>query len=82
MLAAASTTAAGPISQNAYGARDVFALLSPFLLVVAVMFVPRWTCCWRSCGAPGPAAARSARTRCICITGCSRSAIRTGGWCC
>ena len=39
MLAAASTTAAGPISQNAYGARDVFALLSPFLLVVAVMFV-------------------------------------------
>jgi UDP-GlcNAc:undecaprenyl-phosphate GlcNAc-1-phosphate transferase len=40
MLAAASTTAAGPISQNAYGARDVFVLLSPFLLVVAVMFVP------------------------------------------
>jgi UDP-GlcNAc:undecaprenyl-phosphate GlcNAc-1-phosphate transferase len=40
MLAAASTTAAGPISQNAYGVRDVFALLSPFLLVVAVMFVP------------------------------------------
>lgn len=40
MLAAASTTAAGPISQNAYGARDVFALLSPFLLVVAVMAVP------------------------------------------
>src|SRR6185312_8433252 len=29
-----------PISQTAYGARDVFALLSPFLLVVAVMFVP------------------------------------------
>ncbi len=41
MLAAASTTAAGPVSQNAYGARDVFALLSPFLLVVAVMFVTR-----------------------------------------
>lgn len=40
MLAAASTSAAGPISQSAYGARDVFALLSPFLLVVAVMFVP------------------------------------------
>jgi UDP-GlcNAc:undecaprenyl-phosphate GlcNAc-1-phosphate transferase len=40
MLGAASTTAAGPISQNAYGARDVFALLSPFLLVVAVMSVP------------------------------------------
>ena len=40
MLAAASTTAAGPISQSAYGARDVFALLSPFLLVVAVMLVP------------------------------------------
>ncbi len=40
MLAAASTTAAGPISQTAYGARDVFALLSPFLLVVAVMSVP------------------------------------------
>ncbi|MCV7069136.1 glycosyltransferase family 4 protein [Mycolicibacterium houstonense] len=40
MLGAASTTAAGPISQNAYGARDVFALLSPFLLVIAVMLVP------------------------------------------
>lgn len=40
MLAAASTTAAGPISQSAYGARDVFALLSPFLLVVAVVLVP------------------------------------------
>jgi len=40
MLAAASTTAAGPISQSAYGARDVFALLSPFLLVFAVMLVP------------------------------------------
>ncbi|AEV74341.1 UDP-N-acetylmuramyl pentapeptide phosphotransferase/UDP-N-acetylglucosamine-1-phosphate transferase [Mycolicibacterium rhodesiae NBB3] len=40
MLAAASTTAAGPISQTAYGARDVFALLSPFLLVIAVLFVP------------------------------------------
>ncbi|CAJ1500756.1 MULTISPECIES: glycosyltransferase family 4 protein [Mycobacteriaceae] len=40
MLAAASTTAAGPISQTAYGARDVFALLSPFLLVAAVMCVP------------------------------------------
>jgi UDP-GlcNAc:undecaprenyl-phosphate GlcNAc-1-phosphate transferase len=40
MLAAASTTAAGPVSQNTYGARDVFALLSPFLLAVAVMFVP------------------------------------------
>ena len=40
MLAAATTTAAGPISQSAYGARDVFALLSPFLLVVAVVFVP------------------------------------------
>ncbi|MFV9635484.1 MraY family glycosyltransferase [Mycolicibacterium sp. XJ2] len=40
MLAAAATTAAGPISQTAYGVRDVFALLSPFLLVVAVMFVP------------------------------------------
>src|ERR1700751_3172751 len=39
MLAAASTAAAA-VSQNAYGARDVFALLSPFLLVVAVMFVP------------------------------------------
>ena len=40
LLAAASTTAAGPISQSAYGARDMFALLSPFLLVVAVMAVP------------------------------------------
>jgi UDP-GlcNAc:undecaprenyl-phosphate GlcNAc-1-phosphate transferase len=40
MLAAASTTAAGPISQSSYGAKDMSALLSPFLLVVAVIFVP------------------------------------------
>ena len=40
MLAAAATTAAGPVSQTAYGAKDVFALLSPFLLVLAVIFVP------------------------------------------
>lgn len=46
MLAAASTTAAGPVSQSAYGARDVFALLSPFLLVAAVMFVPMLDMLW------------------------------------
>jgi UDP-GlcNAc:undecaprenyl-phosphate GlcNAc-1-phosphate transferase len=40
MLATAATTAAGPVSQTAYGTRDVFALLSPFLLVLAVIFVP------------------------------------------
>lgn len=40
MLAAASTTAAGPISQSSYGAKDMFVLLSPFLLVIAVMLVP------------------------------------------
>src|SRR5436305_6654262 len=40
MLASASRTAAGPVATYAYGAAVVFALLSPFLLVVAVMFVP------------------------------------------
>ena len=40
MLASASTTVAGSISQSAYGAHDVFALLSPFLLVAAVVCVP------------------------------------------
>lgn len=40
MLAAASTTAAGPISQSSYGAKDMFVLLSPFLLVIAVLLVP------------------------------------------
>ena len=39
-LAAASTSASGRISQNAYGTTDVFALLLPLLLAVAVMFVP------------------------------------------
>ena len=82
MLAAASTTAAGPISQNAYGARDVFALLSPFLLVVAVMLCRCSICCWRSCAARARGAARSAPTRCTCTTGCCRSVIRTAAWCC
>ncbi len=39
-LAAASTSASGRISPNAYGATDIFALLVPLLLAVAVMFVP------------------------------------------
>jgi UDP-GlcNAc:undecaprenyl-phosphate GlcNAc-1-phosphate transferase len=37
MLAAASTTAAGPISQSAYGARDVFPLLSPMIDSIKVV---------------------------------------------
>ncbi|CAM3909367.1 MULTISPECIES: MraY family glycosyltransferase [Tsukamurella] len=39
-LAAASTSATGRISANAYGATDMFTLLLPLLLAVAVMFVP------------------------------------------
>ena len=83
MLAAASTTAAGPISQTAYGARDVFALLSPFLLVVAVMFVPALDMLLaivrRTRAGVQPV---QTRTRCTCTIGCCRSVIRTGGWCC
>ncbi|HZE03421.1 MAG TPA: MraY family glycosyltransferase [Pseudonocardiaceae bacterium] len=40
MLAAASTSASGKIDPNNYGATDVLALLSPLLVVVAVLFVP------------------------------------------
>ncbi|WP_072688175.1 glycosyltransferase family 4 protein [Rhodococcus marinonascens] len=40
MLAAISTSASGRISLNAYGARDLLGLLSPLLLVGAVMFIP------------------------------------------
>ncbi|WP_245537892.1 glycosyltransferase family 4 protein [Tsukamurella paurometabola] len=39
-LAAAATSATGRISANAYGATDMFTLLLPLLLAVAVMFVP------------------------------------------
>ncbi|WP_216897474.1 MraY family glycosyltransferase [Nocardia alni] len=40
MLAAVSTGASGRIPLTGYGARDIVALLSPLLLVGAVMFVP------------------------------------------
>ena len=83
MLAAASTTAAGPISQNAYGARDVFALLSPFLLGRRgdVRARARHVAGDR---APHPRRPQPVqpRTRCTCTTGCCRSATPTDGWCC
>ncbi len=40
MLAAASTSASGRIAVNAYGPADVFTLLSPLILVAAVVFIP------------------------------------------
>jgi UDP-GlcNAc:undecaprenyl-phosphate/decaprenyl-phosphate GlcNAc-1-phosphate transferase len=40
MLAAASTSASGRINPTAYGASDAVALLSPLLVVAAVLFVP------------------------------------------
>lgn len=40
MLSAASTSASGRIAINAYGPADVFTLLSPLILVAAVVFVP------------------------------------------
>jgi UDP-GlcNAc:undecaprenyl-phosphate GlcNAc-1-phosphate transferase len=40
MLAAISTSASGRIPLNAYGSRDMLGLLSPLLLVGAVMFIP------------------------------------------
>ena len=40
MLAAAATSASGRVARSAYGAADVFTLLSPLILVAAVMFVP------------------------------------------
>jgi UDP-GlcNAc:undecaprenyl-phosphate GlcNAc-1-phosphate transferase len=40
MLASASTSASGKISYNRYGASDSLALLSPLLVMAAVLFVP------------------------------------------
>ncbi len=40
MLAAISTSASGRIPRLAYGTRDIVGLLSPLLLVGAVMFIP------------------------------------------
>lgn len=40
MLAAASTSASGRVNPSAYGASDALALLSPLLVVAAVLFVP------------------------------------------
>jgi UDP-GlcNAc:undecaprenyl-phosphate GlcNAc-1-phosphate transferase len=40
MLATVSTSASGRISLNAYGTRDLLGLLTPLLIVGAVMFIP------------------------------------------
>jgi UDP-GlcNAc:undecaprenyl-phosphate GlcNAc-1-phosphate transferase len=40
VLAAAATSASGKISYTRYGARDTLALLSPLLVVAAVVFLP------------------------------------------
>ena len=40
MLATISTSASGKIGRNAYGIKDVLGLLTPLLLVGAVMFIP------------------------------------------
>lgn len=40
LLAAVSINASGRIPLSAYGTRDLFALLSPIILVAAVMFIP------------------------------------------
>lgn len=40
MLAAASTSASGRVSYDAFGGRDVVALLSPLIVLAAVLFIP------------------------------------------
>ncbi len=40
MLAAASTTASGKMDYTRFGAKDALALLSPLLVVAAVLFIP------------------------------------------
>ncbi len=40
MLAAAATSASGRPARSAYGTADLFTLLSPLVLVAAVMFIP------------------------------------------
>ncbi len=81
MLAAASTTAAGPISQT------------PTALAMCLLCCPHscwWsrscscpcsTCCWRSFAALAPECTSPLRTRCTCITACCRSVTRIAAWC-
>ncbi|MGH3433156.1 MAG: glycosyltransferase family 4 protein, partial [Thermocrispum sp.] len=40
MLAAASTSASGKLAPQQYGGRDLVALLSPLIVVLAVLFIP------------------------------------------
>lgn len=40
LLAAAATSASGKINMSLYGAADVVALVSPFIVVLAAVFVP------------------------------------------
>ncbi|MEJ5928147.1 MraY family glycosyltransferase [Corynebacterium sp. H128] len=40
LLAAAATSASGKINMSLYGAADIVAVLSPFIVVVAAVFVP------------------------------------------
>ncbi|QRY63601.1 undecaprenyl/decaprenyl-phosphate alpha-N-acetylglucosaminyl 1-phosphate transferase [Gordonia sp. PDNC005] len=40
MLGAASTSASGRVARSAYGPADMFTLLSPLILIAAVMFIP------------------------------------------
>ena len=46
LLAAASTSASGKITQSLYGTADVVALVSPFIVVCAAVFVPVLDLVW------------------------------------
>src|SRR5699024_10045993 len=46
LLAAASTSASGKITQSLYGTADMVALVSPFIVVTAAVFVPVLDLVW------------------------------------
>ena len=46
LLAAASTSASGKITQSLYGTADMVALMSPFIVVTAAVFVPVLDLVW------------------------------------
>ncbi|QIS09408.1 undecaprenyl-phosphate alpha-N-acetylglucosaminyl 1-phosphate transferase [Nocardia arthritidis] len=82
VLAAVSTGSSGRIPLQGYGTRDIVGLLSPLLLVGAVMFIPVLDLVLAIIRRVRAGSASPLRTKCIFITDCYRSDIHSGAWCC
>lgn len=82
MLATVATSASGRIGLSAYGTRDLLGLLTPLLLVGAIMFIPILDLLLAIVRRTRAGRSPSARTRCTCTTVCFRSVTRIAAWCC